>query len=246
MLIPPSEVEKYYFGNPKLIADKILFIKRTNKLDSYKQHFSKTNDFGNIWNGFTGVYRGEKISIIATGIGPSLVGDCVSAIHRPGAIVLYTGTAGGLNNELKIGDYIIAQTSVCGDGYSLYFGHSFLSLIKSDENLIISLKKFIEKNHLSCRICKTFTTATVVKEAERSFWKWVDPSCEAIEMGAASFYAAALAGNKKPIAYFWITDFPLAENSFFKELPENEIKIKNIRYHQSVEIDLDLISGISG
>jgi hypothetical protein len=71
------QIEAYFFGDPRSIAAKILFIKRTARLEQYTQHLIQVQEFGNVWHGITGLLRGEKISIVATEIGPSMVGDAV-------------------------------------------------------------------------------------------------------------------------------------------------------------------------
>jgi purine-nucleoside phosphorylase len=101
MNVSRNQVEAYYFGNPKSIGKKILFIKRENRLAEYKQHLTDVYEFGNVWRGVTGLFRGEQISIVVAGIGPSLIGDAVYPLHRPNSVCLYLGTCGGLAEGLE-------------------------------------------------------------------------------------------------------------------------------------------------
>jgi hypothetical protein len=75
MSISKHQIEAYYFGDPRSIATRILFIKRTARLEVYKQHLIQVQEFGNVRHGITGLLRGEKIAVVATEIGPSMVGD---------------------------------------------------------------------------------------------------------------------------------------------------------------------------
>jgi hypothetical protein len=97
-------IEAYYFGNPGLIAEKLLFIKRDTRIAEYQAYLTNSHAFGNVWRGVTGTLYGERVSIIATGIGPSMVGDAVYALDKPEAACLYSGTCGGLDPALAIGD----------------------------------------------------------------------------------------------------------------------------------------------
>jgi uridine phosphorylase len=126
---PRKVIEDYFFGSPALIAEKILFIKRNTRLAEYKKYLTDIEEFGQVWQGFTGILRGEKITIIATGVGPSLVGDAVYAVDKPGATCLYSGTCGGLSKKLEIGDYFLASQAICGDGYSLLFGQDIANSV---------------------------------------------------------------------------------------------------------------------
>ena len=138
MKISKPQIESYYFGNPRYIADKILFIKRDTRLNEYREHLTEIHEFGNIWHGITGVLRGQKMTIIVTGIGPSLVGDAVYALDKPDFICLYSGTCGGLHEDLQIGDYFIADNAICGDGFTFHLGHTPLTEVSGHPGLLNS------------------------------------------------------------------------------------------------------------
>jgi hypothetical protein len=74
MSISKHQIAAYYFGDPGSIAAKILFIKRAARLAVYKQYLMEVQEFGNVWHGITGLIHEEQLAI-ATGIGPSVVGD---------------------------------------------------------------------------------------------------------------------------------------------------------------------------
>lgn len=238
------QIEAYFFGNPKSIAAKILFIKRPSRLEEYKQHLLQVQEFGNVWHGVTGQVRGEAITIIATGIGPSLIGDAVYALNRPDAVCLYSGTCGGLQADLEIGDYFIADRAICGDGYSFHFRHSPLSEVAGDFRALESLKSLIATRVKRVDWGTAFTTSSVVREADSDFWGAVSDECRIIEMAAAAFYVAASATEKKAAAYFWVTDLPTRGKRFFDVLTPEEIRTKQDRYDRSVTLDLELLSSL--
>jgi purine-nucleoside phosphorylase len=236
--------EAYFFGNPKSVAAKILFIKRAARLEEYKQHLLQVQEFGNVWHGVTGLIRGEAITIIATGIGPSLIGDAVYALNRPDSVCLYSGTCGGLQADLEIGDYFIADRAICGDGYSFHFRHSPLSGVAGDFRALESLKSLIATRVKRVDCGTAFTTSSVVREADSDFWGVVSDDCRIIEMAAAAFYAAASATDKKAAAYFWVTDLPTRGKRFFDVLTPEEIQTKQDRHDRSVTLDLELLSSL--
>ncbi len=180
--------------------------------------------------------------MIATGIGPSMIGDAVYALNRPGSVCLYSCTCGGLDPDLEIGDYYVADRAICGEGYTLHFGHSPLSEILGDSPSLDSLRR-----QLAARVGRvghgiTFTTSSVVRETDVGFWQVVSEQCAIIEMAAAAFYAAASATGKKAAAFFWVTDLPARGKSLFDSLPPEDVRIKQARYDRSVTLDLELIS----
>jgi purine-nucleoside phosphorylase len=90
----------------------------------------------------------------------------------------------------------------------------------------------------------TFTTGSVVREVEPDFWCAVDERCQAIEMGAAAFYAAARATGKRAVAYFWVTDLPLGGKSFFEALGPGDSRTKQERYDRAVSLDMELLADL--
>ena len=242
MNISRHQAESYFLGNPKIIGEKILFIKRDKRLEEYKQHLTNVYEFGNVWYGFTGSLHGELISIVITGVGPGSVGDVVYALNRPDITCLYSGTCGGLDVGVEIGDYYVVDQAVCGDGFTFHLGHAPLTKISGTPDLLDSLQALLTSKVKKVETGTVFTTSSIVCEINSNFWKTVGKECRIIEMATAAFYAAALATGKKAAAYFWVTDLPTRGKSFFEPLAEEDIRVKQVRYDRAVSLDLELLS----
>jgi len=238
------EIESYYYGRMTHSGSKILFIKRAARLAAYRSYLTEVAEFGNVWQGIGGSYHGEQITIIAAGLGPSMIGDAVYALDRPHSICLYSGTCGGLLDGMVIGDYFVAERAVCGDGFSLHLGHRLWSLVAGDPQLLNALADLLVKKVGGAYRGPAFTTASVVREADPEFWPRVRQECQAIEMGAAAFYAAAQATGKRAAAYFWVTDLPRQGKSFFDRLSPAEIQSKQACYDRTVALDLALLAAL--
>ena len=237
----PKQVETYFYGSPKAIGKKVLFIKRANRLSEYRPYLTDVHEFGHVWHGITGSFRGEQFSIIVAGVGPSLVGDAVYALDRPNTTCLYSGTCGGLAEGLEIGDYFVADQAVCGEGYTFPLGYSPLSAVPGDPELTSSLALGVAAKVGRLDKGRTFTTSSVVREADPDFWNTVGEQCRVIDMGAAAFYAAARATGKRAAAYFWVTDLPLRGKSFFDPLTAEENRTRQDRFERTVLLDLELL-----
>jgi uridine phosphorylase len=242
MQLSRAQVEAYFFGSPHRIGEKILFVKRDQRLAEYAAHLTDLEKFGNVWHGVTGRLHGELVSVIATGVGPSLIGDAVYAIDRPGAACLYSGTCGGLADALDIGDVFVADQAVCGDGYSMHFGCMPFSLASGDPGTLQAIKAALASAGERFDAGVAFTTSSVVREADADFWRVVDRKCRIIEMGAAAFYAAARASGKRAAAYFWVTDLPTRGKSFFDQLPPDDVRTKEGRYRHAVALDMAMLA----
>ena len=244
MITSRRSVEAYYYGKPEFIGAKILFIKRDERLPAYRPYLTGVHEFGNVWQGITGTLGGQQISIISTGIGPGLVGDAVYALDRAEVTCLYSGTCGGIHESLKIGDYFVADQAVCGDGYSWHSGYSPHPVISGSPELLEALRHLLAAKVDRVDHGASFTTSSVVREADEDFWETVDKSSRIIEMAAAAFYSAALATGKRAAAYFWVSDLPTRGKSFFEPLDPPDVRIKQTRYDRSVSLDIELLASL--
>jgi uridine phosphorylase len=239
-----AQVQAYFFGSPRQVGEKILFIKRDQRLMEYAAYLTDVEAFGNVWRGITGRLHGVSVSVIVAGVGPSMVGDAVYALDRPGAACLYSGTCGGLHPALGIGATFVADQAVCGDGYSLHFGRAPFSLVPGDPDALRAVKAALTAAGTLFDSGITFTTSSVVREADTDFWHSIDGRCRIIEMGTAAFYAAAWVSGKRATAYFWVTDLPTRSKSFFDQLSPEDVVSKEERYRRTVALDMALLAGL--
>lgn len=237
-------MQDYYFGHPESLGSKVLLIKRDHRLEAYKPHFSNISEFGHVWRGFTGRLGGQAVSVISTGIGPSLVGDAVYALDRTDALYLYSGTCGGLHADVGIGDYVIAEEAVCADGFSFLLGHAPLATVRGDGALVTALRAQLLARSSHVHAGAAFSTSSVVREVDADFWDLVDQRCMIVEMAAAALYAAALRTRNRAVAYYWVSDAPTAGKSFFDSPEVAELRIRQARYDRSVQLDLELIAAL--
>jgi purine-nucleoside phosphorylase len=244
MSIQRKNIQDYFFGSPQFIGEKILFIRRASRLDEYKDYLQDIQKFGHVWHGISGILRGEKVSIIAAGIGASQVGDAIYALDKPGSLCLYSGTCGGLGNDVQIGDYFLAQQAVSGDGYGLSFEYEPFSIVKSHQPTFDRLKKSFEQLDIRHSWGTVFSTSSVVRECEPVFWDFVNPICQAIEMECAAFYVGAYHSRKYAASFFWVTDLPKRDKSFFDLLSTEEVAVKQERYEKMVSINLSILSSL--
>ncbi len=237
----PARTQRYYYGAPRRIAERILFIKRDSRLPAYRRQLDRVEEFGNVWRGITGRYDGHDVTIIATGPAPSLIGDAVCALHLPGARCLYSGTCGGLRPDLHIADYVTPESAVCADGFSYLCGFKPLARVSANVKLAASVQRCVTRFAAPPFTGPTFTTASVVREGVPGFRDLVDADCVAIEMGAAAFFAAARTTGKIAAAYFWVTDLPYHGRSFVDELTRDDKDTKQCNHDRAPELDLQIL-----
>jgi uridine phosphorylase len=237
-----EEVSRYCFGiSSKQLGKAVLFIKRKDRLSEYISLLDDVTEFqGKIWSGVRGRLGNEYISIIVAGVSPSLIGDCVYALGKANLIAVYSGTCGGIG--LEIGDFIISEQCVGGDGFSQQLKHDFESTVKGNEKCSKLMFGCLKKEGFNVSLGKTYTTASFIAENDFLFQKKSAlKNCIGIEMGAAAFYAACQRNGIAGGAYFWVTDLPFEGKSFYQELSANEMERKRKIYDKIPAIDLKVL-----
>jgi nucleoside phosphorylase len=236
-----KRVHDYFFGRSATVVERILFVKRERRLPDYAALLDDTQAFGNVWAGVTGRYRGTPVTVIATGVGPSMVGDCAYAVDRPGAACVYSGSCGGLADDQRIGSLFVARDAVSADGFSQHFGYPWLSAIEADEELTRSVTTSLARTDVPIRAGTSFTTGSVTAELNEAFWKLVPPEAAVVEMGAASFFSACAATGKPAAAMFWVTDLPRHGASFYDPLSGRDTEAKQRMYDRLPGLELETL-----
>jgi len=100
-------------------------------------------------------YRGERFSLIRSGMTAAFAGDIVLALGcTPCETLLFSGSVGGLLPSMKVGDLLVVENSVCGEGFSRYLEPEvkprdcFLDTAAPDASLTSRLKRVVQK---ACR-----------------------------------------------------------------------------------------------
>ncbi|MEW8957255.1 purine-nucleoside phosphorylase [Clostridium sp.] len=158
--------------------------------------------------GFTGFYKGKKVSVQGTGMGiPSIsiyVNELINSYEVKNLIRI--GTAGSLNSEIKVRDLVIAM-SACHDSNinsnvfpnMTYAPTADFSLLNKAYNLSI-------KNGLNPKVGTVLTTDTFYNNDITHWKKWANYGCLAIEMETAALYTLAAKYKRRALTLLTISD----------------------------------------
>lgn len=161
--------------------------------------------------GYTGTYKGKRISIQASGMGIPSMGIYSYELFNFYGVekIIRIGSAGAISKDLKLGDIAIAA-GICTD--SNYISQYNLPGIFTPSGDFDMIQKIIE----SCRIkevqCKagTVLTSDIFYNEDTSVleaWKKMNVLC--VEMESVSLYCNALRTGKSAVSMFTISDIPL-------------------------------------
>ena len=177
---------------------------------------------------------GEKYTYIKTGIGSPLVMEVILGLGLTKCKrIVFIGSVGALSADMAIGDFVIPEYSVCGDGASRYikkptlknsdvFGEkAFPNKVFFDKAKIIT-DKICEENNVPQHVGKNFSTDSIFAEYFH-IDEIVALGCNTIEMETAAGFEASAVAKIPMIALFSVSDNTFAGKSLTGGRTEDEM-----------------------
>ena len=158
--------------------------------------------------GYTGEYRGKKVSVMGTGMGmPSM------AIYAHELITVYgcknlirIGSAGSYQEDVRTRDLVLAVASSTDSRFEYNFGLPGHFSPCADLDLMIAARISAEKEKVSVK-AGNVVSVDVFYDDEQDVWKkWAKMGVLAVEMEAAALYMNAARYGAKALAMMTISD----------------------------------------
>lgn len=198
-------------GNPELIASGALY----GSL--------------NVWN----INNGDaEITYIQTGCGAPILMDAllslgVSACEN----IIFVSSVGAADANISIGDIVIPEYSVTGDGASRYIASDdldkdvFGEKMYPDDSLLYQLKleteKICKETNTTWHMGRTFCTDTIFAEFAHVD-TIISTGCNTIDMETAVAFRSAKLMNKSIVALLSVTDNTVARKSIINETAKKD------------------------
>jgi purine-nucleoside phosphorylase len=183
--------------------------------DTYLKNAVLVNDVRGV-QGYTGEYKGKKVSVMAHGMGIPSIGIYSYELYHAYGVqnIIRLGTCGALNKDIKIKDLIVATGACTDSNYAANFGlngiisavPSFELLKKADE--VIKKLGFQDKS----RFGQLFTTDVFYADRPGAL-DWAKMGVLAVEMETYGLYLNAARAGKNALALCTVSD-QLVKNQF--------------------------------
>lgn len=146
-----------------LPGDPARVLRAAEQLDEW-QEVAFNREFRTV----TGTYEGVPVSIVSTGIGGASAAIAVEELVACGARVLIRiGSAGAVQQEVQLGDLIIAQGAVREDGASFMYVDKGYPAV-ADPELTMTLTSLCREHEYACHtgIVRSHDSFYIDEEAE--------------------------------------------------------------------------------
>ncbi|MBZ5202611.1 purine-nucleoside phosphorylase [Planomicrobium chinense] len=157
--------------------------------------------------GYTGTYKGKRISVQGTGMGVPSISIYVTELMNEYDVqkLIRVGTCGSIHKDVKVRDVIIAQSASTDSKMNeiIFNGIDFAPTADFDL-LLKAYNAGLEKN-LSLRVGNVFTEDVFYNEhAEHE--KWAQYGVLALEMESAALYTLAAKFGRQALSILTVSD----------------------------------------
>lgn len=184
--------------------------------------------------GYTGIYKGEKISIQGTGMGIPSISIYVNELIQFYGVknLIRVGTCGSIQKDVRIRDLVIAMAASTDSSLNnvRFQGRSFAPA--ASFNLLNKAYNIALKKGFDPKVGNVFCSDTFYSD-DKADWKlWAKYGCLAVEMETAALYTLAAKFHVNALAIMTVSDHFIT-----KELATAEER--QLTFNSMIEVALD-------
>lgn len=181
-----------------------------NFLDNFKQINYVRNMFG-----YTGEYKGKKITVIGSGMGMPSMGIYAYELFTGYDVktIIRIGSCGSINEDLKLREVVLVNSTYNEGNFALNFNSSNSHIAYPDSNLNNLIEDIYNKKYKDIfKLKKENITTTecfdVYMQTKEQFWNRLpkDLNIKACEMEAFALFEIAKTLNKKAACLLTVVD----------------------------------------
>ena len=158
--------------------------------------------------GYTGTYKGRKISVMGSGMGIPSMGLYATELYNQFDVnaIIRIGSAGGISPDVKLRDVVIAMAASSNSAYgSAYDMPGYLAPVASYDMLAHAVEG-ARTLGVSAVVGKVFTSDHFYNPVPQVHEKLRELGHLAVEMETAGLYWTAAACKKKALSVLTISD----------------------------------------
>ena len=165
--------------------------------------------------GYTGEYKGKKISVMASGMGMPSIGIYSYELYNFFGVenIIRVGSAGGMTERVKLRDIVLAQGACTDSAYAGQYGLSGAFAPIADFTLLKKAAENAEQKGLRFHVGNILSSDRFYGDDTEASAKWSKMGVLAVEMEAAALYMNAARAGKKALAICTVSDHLLTGES---------------------------------
>ena len=158
--------------------------------------------------GFTGTYKGKRISVQGTGMGIPSISIYITELMKDYGVktLIRVGSAGSYQEDVKIRDIVVALSTSTDSNINnrRFKGASFAPTVNFD--LLSKVLKTAEEKNIKIKAGNILTSDEFYNDDPSYFKKWAEFGVLAVEMETAALYTLASKYKARALSILTISD----------------------------------------
>ncbi|ACD24596.1 purine-nucleoside phosphorylase [Clostridium botulinum] len=189
--------------------------------------------------GFTGTYKGKRVSVQGTGMGVPSISIYVNELIQSYGVknLIRVGTCGGYHEKVKVRDLVIAMSACTDSNLNLvrFQGRTYAPTASFD--LLKPAYDLAVEKGFEPKVGPIYSSDIFYGDDNEDWKKWADFGCLGVEMEAAALYTIAAKYNVNALALLTVSDhFITGEVTSAEE--------RQTTFTNMIEVALDTIVGM--
>ncbi|MBO4990278.1 MAG: purine-nucleoside phosphorylase [Clostridia bacterium] len=157
--------------------------------------------------GYTGSYRGKRVSVMASGMGmPSIGIYSYELFHFFGVEnIIRVGSAGAISKDLKLYDVVLAQGACTDSDYARQFSLSGSFAPIADFSLLERAAELARKQKIPVAVGNVLSSDRFYDDSSSTL-NWNKMGVLAVEMETAALYLNAARAGKRALSILTVSD----------------------------------------
>ena len=198
--------------------------------ETYLDDYKLVNNVRGI-NGYTGYYKGKRVSVMASGMGQPSIGIYSYELFKFYGVesIIRIGSCGSLNKDLHVRDIIVAMGACTNGNYARQYELPGDFAPIADFDLLKKAVKCLENQNVNFKVGNILSSDTFYDESNSTL-KWAKMGVLGVEMEAAALYMNAAFLGKKALAILTVSDsliYP-EENTTAEERQDSFTKMMEV------------------
>jgi len=186
--------------------------------------------------GFTGTYKGKRISVQGTGMGIPSMSIYITELMKDYGVktLIRVGSAGSYQEDVKIRDIVVALSTSTDSNINnrRFKGASFAPTVNFD--LLSKVLKTAEEKNIKIKAGNILTSDEFYNDDPSYFKKWAEFGVLAVEMETAALYTLASKYKVKALSILTISDSLVSP-----EITSSEEREKT--FNEMIELALEIV-----
>lgn len=177
--------------------------------ESFLENAKLVNNVRSI-QGYTGTYKGEAVSVMASGMGIPSIGIYSYELYKFFEVenIIRVGSAGALSNKLDLYDIVAGMGACTNSDFQKQYNLPGTFSPIADFNLLAACVEEGKKLGTDIFVGNIISSDTFYSDDETVNERWRKMGVLAVEMEAAALYMNALRLQKRALAICTISDCP--------------------------------------